>query len=92
MIFLIAIPLFLLPLFSFHRRLVSEESLVTAQFAPSYKKLVRNLELNGIEGADEKLIDQLSATRLVLLEAGQIHSWPFDTGIIVRLSAIVISR
>ncbi|QQG48753.1 MAG: hypothetical protein HY247_00040 [archaeon] len=90
-LFLLAVPLFLLPLFSLHRRLVSEKRLIVGRFAPPYRQLVQSLEVNGMAGADGKLTDQLTATRQLLQEAGQIHSWPFDTGIIVRLSAIVLS-
>ncbi len=88
---LIAIPLFLVPLLGLHSKLVSEKRKIVGQFAPAYKRLVQTLEANGAVGPDERLSSQLSATRQVIQEAGQIHSWPFDTGIIVRLSAIVIS-
>jgi hypothetical protein len=88
---LMAIPLFLLPLLSLHGKLTAEKRTVVAKFAPSYKQLVQELEANGTGTMDDRITDQLSATKQVLQEAGQIHTWPFDTGIIVRLSAIVLS-
>ena len=83
--------MFLFPLVSLHRKLVSEKHVITSRFAPKYKEMVQVLEANGIAPADEKFTNQLNTTRQLLQEAVQIHAWPFDTGIIVRLSAIVLS-
>ncbi len=90
-LFLIALLLFILPLLSLHAKLLSAKREILTQLTPQYKELVQQLQSKGIRNVDEKLANQLDVLKHVLQDVNQIHSWPFDTGIIVRLSAIVLS-
>ncbi len=88
---LLALFLFLFPLLSLHSRLIAEKKKILGGLIPQYKELVQDLESRGIRNIDEKSTDQLNATRQLLQDVQQIHSWPFDTGIMLRLSAIIFS-
>lgn len=88
---LLALLLFLFPLLGLHDKLVSEKRAIIERLMPQYKKLVQEMESRGFGNIDEKLVGQLNITRQVIQEAQQIHAWPFDTGIIIRLSAIIFS-
>ena len=76
---------------SLHRKLLAAKRETMGRFTPRYKEMIQTLEKNGTSGVDEEFTSQLNTTRQVLQDASQIHTWPFDTGIIVRLSAIVLS-
>ncbi|QQG48267.1 MAG: hypothetical protein HY247_05820 [archaeon] len=85
------IVLFMVPLLSLHGRLVEAKRMENGRLAPQYTELVHQLNQDGVKNSDVRLFHQLMGIDKVQRDIQQIHTWPFDVGIITRLAAIVFS-
>lgn len=88
---LLGVAVFFLPLLSLHGKLVAARQRELAWVSPRLTELVQMLKQGGSDGSDEKVIMELTGLDNVQRDIHQIHSWPFDVGIITRLAAIVFS-
>ena len=88
---LLGMAIFFLPLLTLHAKLVDAKQEATQWISPQYSALVQRLRKEGVENADEKLYHELIAIDKIQRDIDQIHSWPFDVGIVTRLAAIVFS-
>ncbi len=87
----LGVAVFFLPLLSLHGKLVAAKQRELAWVSPRLTQLVQRLKQGGSEGSDDKVIMELTGLDNVQRQIHQIHSWPFDVGIITRLAAIVFS-
>lgn len=90
-VIILAFPLFFLPLLPLRRRLRREKSELLGRLAPRFARLYREIEAN-----PEGEIRREDANELLVLQGmrrdiEEIHTWPFDTAVVVRLSVIVFS-
>ena len=81
--------LFLLPLRSLGAKLREARGDALAKIAPRYERLVVDVSNGG--KVDTELANEMAVVAEVRHDLQQIRTWPFDTGILVRLLAIVIS-
>jgi hypothetical protein len=89
--FFIAIPLFLLPLITVHRQLVRAKARELEWIGRRYAAIISAIKTVGDGQLDERLKSDLAATRQLKEDVQQVHDWPFDTGILARLIAIILS-
>jgi hypothetical protein len=59
--------------------------------AQRYTRVMQQVEERGEGPLDEKLVGELSAIDKMQRDIQQIHTWPFDTSILVRLTAIILT-
>ncbi len=83
--------LFLLPLLSLHSKLVETKKKELAWIGPR-----ATVVLQRVKALEGNQIDQLTTNEVSVLDkirrdAQQIHTWPFDTGILARLVSILLS-
>ena len=90
-LFLFALILFTIPLISLRRKLVQAKRDELNRIGPRYTRIVTALTRNTAEPFDKELREELTAVRQLREDISQIHSWPFDIGILARLSAIVLT-
>ena len=88
---LVGLGLFFVPLVSLHGKLVSAKAEAYAWITPQHTALMELVRRIGVKNTGEGVLGQLAAVEGIRRDIGQIHSWPFDVGIVVRLSAIVLS-
>ncbi len=83
--------LFLLPLRSLHAKLVEAKAQKLAWLEPRATAMLRKLESEqGVE-IDQVMTNELLVMDKIQRDIQQIRAWPFDTGILTRLAAIIIS-
>lgn len=82
---------FLLPLFPLRRKLQQEKRKLLDAIGLQYTSIYKKLEPITGKDIDEHTVHQLLALDKLQRDAQLIHSWPFDTGIIFRLSAVLLS-
>lgn len=88
---LLGLVIFFLPLLTLHSKLVEAKQQALQWISPQYVALVQKLRKDGLENSDEKLYHALAAIDKIQRDINQIHSWPFDVGIVTRLAAIIFS-
>jgi len=86
-----ALVFFLLPLRSLHAQLLAAKKGRLHWIAQRYTRVMQQVEERGDGPLDEKLVGELSAIDKIQRDIQQIHTWPFDTGILVRLTAIILT-
>ena len=84
------VPLFLLPLGTLHRQLVSEVEGALVEYAEVCRNPVHH-KSGGDGPLDEGAKSDLATIRQLQEDAQRVHNWPFDTGILARLLAIILS-
>ncbi|QQG48270.1 MAG: hypothetical protein HY247_05835 [archaeon] len=82
---------FLLPLYSIHRKLVEAKSREMAWLEPWATAVLRDLKSTQRTEIDQRLVNEITAIDKVQRDIQQIHTWPFDTGIVIRLAAVIFS-
>lgn len=88
--FPLALAFFLLPLLPLRRKLREAKSEKLRWIGSEYSKVMRSVEtING--GVDELTAGRLMAIDKIQRDIRQIRTWPFETGILARLAAIVVS-
>lgn len=88
---LLAVPFFFLPLTSVHGKLVEAKSREMEWISRRYADLFQEIKSNRDARLDDSLKTDLAAFGQLQRDVQQVHSWPFDIGIIVRLAAITLS-
>ena len=93
LLFLVMYPLglvlFLLPLRSLHSKLVEAKREALAKVTPRYERLVE--VVSGGAKVDQEVANEMAVVDKVQRDVQRFRTWPFDTGIIARLLAIMIS-
>ena len=87
--FPIGLVLFLLPLRILHRKLNDAKQATYARIAPRYLQIVESVS-NGAK-VDQNMANEMAVVVEIRNDILQIHSWPFDTGVFIKLAAIVLS-
>ncbi len=88
---LLGVGLFFIPQMSLHGKLVRAKQEAYAWIAPQHTKVMEVVRRQGVENTEEKVLNQLSGVDSIRRDIAQIYSWPFDLGVVARLSAIVLS-
>ena len=88
--FLLGFVIFLLPLFSLRQRLLSAKREKLRWISQRYTRIMQQFEENS-DNVDQKLVNELRVVDRALRDIQQISTWPFDTGILVRLLAVILS-
>ena len=82
---------FLVPLFGLHSKLVNAKAKELAWIGPRFTVLLEKVKTTKGDRLDQTTVNEVSVLDKIRRDAQQIHTWPFDTGIMARLAAIVIS-
>ncbi len=90
-VIILAFALFFVPLLPMRRQLRREKSDLLARLAPRFVRLYQKVDSSsgGEVGPDEA--NELRVLEAMKRDVERIHNWPFDTGVVVRLSVIVFS-
>ena len=88
-LFPIGLLLFVLPLRSLHGKLREAKREAMATIGSRYERLVRMVS-SGAE-VDVAIANEMAVVVEIRRDIQQIHTWPFDTGIILRLAAVILS-
>lgn len=88
---LLGLGLFFIPQMSLHGKLVRAKQEAYAWIAPQHTRVMEVVKRQGVENIEEKVLNQLGGVESIRRDIAQIHSWPFDLGIMARLGAIVLS-
>ncbi len=87
---LAGIVLFLIPLQGFRRQMREAKAREIGWIAPRYQELVRAVRDTHGPHVDPEIVGSLSALDKIQRDVLQIHSWPFDEAIVVRLASITV--
>ena len=87
----LGIGLFIVPQVALHRKMVLAKKEAFGWINPQYAELVRAIRVNGIMAADSRAVERFAAVESIRRDVGLIHGWPFDVGIVARLSAVLLS-
>ncbi len=82
--------LFFLPLRSFRRRMREAKARELDWIGPRYAELVKAVRDSGGSYVEPKVVESLSALDTIRKDVQQIHTWPFDVGIVTRLASITV--
>jgi len=88
---LASIAFFFLPLLAIRRKLVLAKQEAGNWIIPRYVRIIERLKANEDDPSNSALVNELIAIDKIQRDIQQIRTWPFDTGIIVRLVALVLS-
>ena len=89
--FLLAPILFALPLLPLRAKLVAEKRRLANLVGPRYTRAFARFTNGQDDQADGNLSAELSSIDTIRRDINHIHTWPLDMGILVRLTAIVLS-
>ncbi len=88
---MLGLALFILPLVSLHRQLSAAKKDKLRWIGPRYTALFGQMERVGDSKEDRILLaSELSAIDKIQRDIQSIRTWPFDTGIVVRLATITL--
>ena len=90
-LFLLAPISFLLPLLPFRRTLLRTKRELQGRIGVRYTRVFELVDARADGRIDQSIINELTAVDKIQRDVQQIHTWPFDAGVVVRLSAIVLS-
>ncbi len=90
-LYFLALPFFLLPLRGLRRKLLSAKRDELSWITQRYTQRMQQLKKGPDDPLDDKPLNALADIKEIQKEARQIPSWPSDTGILVRLTAILLS-
>ncbi len=82
---------FLLPLLSIHRKLGDAKSKELIWLEPRATAILQKVKAGDGTPTDQSIVNELTIVDKMQRDIQQIHTWPFDTGLIVRLAAVIIS-
>ncbi len=91
MLYPIGFLLFLLPLLSLHSKLVDARKKELAWIGPRATVLLQRIKAPEGDHIDQLTANEVSVLDKIKRDAQQIHTWPFDTSILARLLAILLS-
>ena len=89
--FALGIIFFLLPLRILHTKLIAAKSDELKWLVPRYKSILQHIREANAGSIDSVLVTELNAIDKIQRDVHQIHDWPFDTGVVVRFTAILLS-
>ncbi len=96
---LLSLMFFFLPLLPLRRKLHQAKAEVAAWLGPRYTSVFQRIKSDPEGEIGQGVYQELMALEKIQRDVREIHNWPFDTGMVVRLSviassvtAIVISR
>jgi hypothetical protein len=81
---------FFLPLLSFRTKLMLAKKRELDWIGPRYAQVVNALKASKSLQVDERIVGELSALDKIQRDVQQIHTWPFDVGIVSRLISITV--
>ena len=90
-LFLIGFALFLFPLLSLRKKLLQSKREELAWIGPHYTRIMQRLKQLDVGFLDQRLVTELAAVKEIQSEIQRMRTWPFDTGIFVRLTAILLT-
>ncbi len=85
---LLGIALFIMPLGSFRTQMREAKARELGWIGPRYEELVRAVRDSRAPRLDPEVAASLSALDKIQRDIQQIHTWPFDEAIVVRLISI----
>lgn len=90
-LFSLGLVFFILPLRILHKRLLQARSEELAWINQRYKQVMERIRSSSGDGIDSGTAGEITAIKEIQRDAQQIQKWPFDSGIVVRLTAIMLS-
>ncbi len=88
---LLAFAFFFLPLLPLRQKLNRTRRDLHAQLSPRLTRLYATINEESEGGIQRELVNELTLLKAMEEDIHQIYRWPFDTGVVVRLSVIVFS-
>ena len=88
---LLSFGFFLLPLLPLRQKLMKARRDLLDQLSPRLTRVYDTISRGSEARIPLDVVNELTALRAMSADIQQIYSWPFDTGIVVRLSVIVFS-
>ncbi|MBI3859058.1 MAG: hypothetical protein HY296_02290 [Thaumarchaeota archaeon] len=82
--------LFALPLLPLHSKLIAAKRELSDMIGPRYTRAFERFSVQS-DRFDEGLSAELASIDTIRRDIHQMHTWPLDTGILVRLTAVVLS-
>ncbi len=83
--------LFLVPRISLRRKLLQARNQETDWIADRYTRVMKRVKSNPDASFDQTIQQELLSIDKIQKDVHSIRTWPFDTGILVRLAAIILS-
>lgn len=87
---LLGVVLFFLPLGTFRRQMRDAKARELGWIVPRYEELVQAVRESRASHIDEEIVGSLSALDKIQRDVQQIHTWPVDEAIILRLTSITV--
>lgn len=88
---LIAFALFFLPLLPLRRKLREAREELLGRIGPRYTRIFERIDTAPNGPVSQADVNELTAMEKIQRDVQEIYTWPFDTGVVVRLSVIVFS-
>lgn len=88
---LVGVVFFLAPLVPLHTKLISARQELLGWIGPRYTTAMDSFRSTANGPVSQDLVGEFSVIEKVQHDVNQIHTWPFDTGLIVKLAAIIFS-
>ncbi len=88
---LLSFAFFFLPLLPLRRKLLTAKRDLLGRLGPRLTRLYREVDSEPGGKIGQEVVNELMALKEIQRDIQQIHNWPFDTGVVVRLSVIVFS-
>ena len=88
---LLSLVFFFFPLLALRRKLIRAKQEAGSWIVPRYMQIVEKLETKNENASNGALVNELIAIDKIQRDIQQIRTWPFDTGILVRLTAIILT-
>lgn len=89
--FLLALVFFFLPLLPLRGQLLRAKRDLLRRVGIRYTHVFERIDLGSEGHIEQEAVNELAAIDKIQRDVQQIHTWPFDVGIVVRLSAIILS-
>ncbi|MCJ2519522.1 MAG: hypothetical protein LN412_01050, partial [Candidatus Thermoplasmatota archaeon] len=88
---LLGLVFFFLPLLPLRQKLLQAKGELLSWIGPRYTPVFERID-SGTEGRiSQAFANELMAIEKIQRDVQRIHTWPFDTGVVVRISVIVFS-
>ncbi len=91
MLFLLGVIFFFLPLLALRPKLILAKQEAWTWAVARYVQIIESLKTRGDNPFEPGLVNELLTIKEIQRDIQQIRTWPFDTSILVRLAALVIT-
>ena len=88
---LLALAIFFLPLLPLRAKLSEAKAKLVARIGPRYTRVFERIDREEGGPVSQSDVNELTALEKIRRDVQEIYAWPFDTGVVVRLSVIVFS-